>query len=256
MSIQQKEDVEGKVYLVGAGPGDPELITVKGLRILAKADVLIYDRLSSPQLLAEVPDDCEKIYVGKAAANHALPQDEINELIYQKALAGGNIVRLKGGDPYVFGRGGEEILYLMERGILAEVIPGITSAIAGPASAGIPVTHRDWVSSFHVFTGNFRDSQRALDFPVLAALNGTLIFLMGLGNLPYIVQGLLQEGKDGKIPAAIISNATMDNQKSVYGTLAELPAMAEAEGIISPAITIIGDVVNCRAMLEKKINFK
>ena len=175
--------MNGKVYLIGAGPGDYGLITLKGLQLIETADVLVYDRLINENLIYRTPAHCEKIYVGKQAANHAMPQDQINETLYQKAKEGKTVVRLKGGDPYVFGRGGEEGIYLVERGIPVEIVPGITSSIAGPCYAGIPVTHRDWASSFHVFTGNFKDEIRGLNFANIAELEGTLVFLMGFGNL-------------------------------------------------------------------------
>ncbi|MCX4265433.1 MAG: uroporphyrinogen-III C-methyltransferase, partial [Firmicutes bacterium] len=221
MSAKDNMQKQGRVWLVGAGPGDFGLITVKGLAAIEQAQVLVYDRLINDALLEHAPDDCEKIYVGKQAANHALPQPQINELLYQKASQGRRVVRLKGGDPYVFGRGGEEGLYLVERGIPVEVIPGITSSIAGPAYAGIPVTHRECASSFHVFTGNFKDDERGLDFANLAALEGTLIFLMGFANLNYITQGLLAAGKAADTPAAVISQSTTNRQHTAVGTLSD-----------------------------------
>lgn len=244
------EQKPGKVYLVGAGPGDFGLITLKGLKAIEQADVLVYDRLINANLIYRAPAACEKIYVGKQAANHALPQDQINELLYQKAAAGQTVVRLKGGDPYVFGRGGEEGIYLVERGIPAEVIPGVTSCIAGPAYAGIPVTHRGCASSFHVFTGNFKDRLRGLNFPNLAALEGTLIFLMGFGNLPYITQGLIDAGKPASTPAAVISHATTGAQQTVCGTLADIEQKVKNAGLAPPAITVVGGVVKCRGHLN------
>lgn len=240
----------GKVYLVGAGPGDFGLITLKGLEAIQQAEVLVYDRLINENLLYRAPESTEKIYVGKQAANHALPQDQINELLYQKALSGKTVVRLKGGDPYVFGRGGEEGIYLAERGVPVEVVPGITSSIAGPAYAGIPVTHRDWASSFHVFTGNFKDEVRGLNFPNLAELEGTLIFLMGFGNLPYITQGLLGAGKPAATPVAVVSHATTNRQQTVTGTLSDIEQKVREAGLTPPAITIVGSVVNCREQLN------
>lgn len=241
---------QGFVWLVGAGPGDFGLITLNGLEAIQQAEVLVYDRLINEDLIAEAPEDCEKIYVGKQAANHALPQPQINELLYQKAAAGKRVVRLKGGDPYVFGRGGEEGLYLAERGIAFEVVPGITSSIAGPAYAGIPVTHRECASSFHVFTGNFKDDERGLDFANLARLEGTLIFLMGFANLNYITQGLLAAGKAADTPAAVISQAATPRQRTAVGTLSDIEAKVAAAGLTSPAITVIGQVVNCRSQLN------
>lgn len=246
----QNKRSRGYVWLVGAGPGDFGLITLKGLAAIAQAEVLVYDRLINSNLIDRAPAGCEKIYVGKQAANHALPQPQINELLYQKAAAGKRVVRLKGGDPYVFGRGGEEGLYLAERGIPFEEVPGITSSIAGPAYAGIPVTHRECASSFHVFTGNFKDEERGLDFANLARLEGTLIFLMGFANLNYITQGLLAAGKPAGTPAAVISQATTQRQRTAVGTLADIEEHCAAAKLSSPAITVIGEVVNCRPQLN------
>lgn len=240
----------GKVYLIGAGPGDYGLITLKGLEAIEIADVLVYDRLINDNLIYRAPAHCERIYVGKQAANHALPQDQINELLYQKAAEGKTVVRLKGGDPYVFGRGGEEGIYLVERNIEVEIVPGITSSIAGPCYAGIPVTHRDWASSFHVFTGNFKDEIRGLNFKNLAELEGTLIFLMGFSNLDYITQGLMAAGKDQHTPVAVVSNATTPRQKTAVGDLTDIQEKVKAGKLVSPAITIIGNVVKCREYLN------
>lgn len=242
--------MSGKVFLVGAGPGDYGLITLKGLNTIEIADVLVYDRLINENLIYRAPKHCEKIYVGKQAANHALPQDQINELLYQKASEGKTVVRLKGGDPYVFGRGGEEGIYLVERDIPVEIIPGITSSISGPCYAGIPVTHRDWASSFHVFTGNFKDEVRGLNFPNLAELEGTLIFLMGFGNLNYITQGLMKAGKDKDTPVAVISKATTHQQKTAIGTLETIEQVCKDEKLVPPAITLVGNVVKCREYLN------
>lgn len=243
--------MSGKVFLVGAGPGEYGLITMKGFHAIEIADVLVYDRLINDNLLYHAPADCEKIYVGKQAANHALPQDQINALLYEKAAAGKTVVRLKGGDPYVFGRGGEEGIYLVDRGIPVEVIPGITSSIAGPCYAGIPVTHRDMASSFHVFTGNFKDAERGLAFQNIAQLEGTLVFLMGFRNLGYITQGLIGAGKDPKTPVAMISNATTRQQRTAVGTLETIERICQEMQMAAPAITLVGDVVACR----EKLNF-
>jgi uroporphyrinogen III methyltransferase/synthase len=240
----------GKVFLVGAGPGDYGLITLKGIEAIEIADVLVYDRLINDNLIYRAPAHCERIYVGKQAANHALPQDQINELLYQKAAEGKTVVRLKGGDPYVFGRGGEEGIYLVERNIDVETVPGITSSIAGPCYAGIPVTHRDWASSFHVFTGNFKDEIRGLNFKNLAELEGTLIFLMGFSNLDYITEGLMSAGKDKHTPVAVVSNATTTRQKTAVGDLTNIQEKVKEGKLVSPAIPLIGDVVKCREYLN------
>lgn len=242
--------MSGKVYLIGAGPGDYGLITLKGMELIETADVLVYDRLINENLIYRTPSHCEKIYVGKQAANHAMPQDQINEVLYQKAKEGKTVVRLKGGDPYVFGRGGEEGIYLVERNIPVEIVPGITSSIAGPCYAGIPVTHRDWASSFHVFTGNFKDEIRGLDFDNLANLEGTMMFLMGFSNLNYITQGLIKAGKDKDTPVAIISKATTRQQKTVTGTLETIEQICAEAKMVTPAITVVGNVVKCREYLN------
>ncbi len=242
--------MKNKVYLVGAGPGDYGLVTVKAMSLIEGAEVLVYDRLINETLIDRAPVSCEKIFVGKAAANHALPQDEINALLYEKAATGKNVVRLKGGDPYVFGRGGEEGIYLKERGIDVEVVPGITSAVAGPCYAGIPVTHRDCASSFHVFTGNFKDEVHGLDFEIIAKVEGTLIFLMGFANLPYIVSGLKKAGKDPFTPVAVISNGTTKRQKTAVGSLTDIEEKVAAAKLTTPALTIVGDVVKCREQLN------
>ena len=179
-----------------------------------------------------------------------MPQDQINETLYQKAKEGKTVVRLKGGDPYVFGRGGEEGIYLAERGIPVEIVPGITSSIAGPCYAGIPVTHRDWASSFHVFTGNFKDEIRGLNFKNIAELEGTLVFLMGFGNLDYITEGLIGAGKDPETPMAVISHATTRRQKTAVGTIATIRKICEEEQLTPPAISLVGDVVKCREYLN------
>lgn len=238
------KDKDSIVYLVGAGPGDPSLITQKGLKLIKSCDVLIYDRLISEDFLMEVKADCEKIYVGKTVGNHTFRQDEINEIIIKKALEHKTIVRLKGGDPFVFGRGGEEILALENHKIAYEVVPGVTSAIAAASYAGIPVTHRGLSGSFHVITGHTakQDVQTDEDFEVLSKLKGTLIFLMGMGNLELIVQKLLFHGKDALTPVAIISNGTTKHQYTVRGTLDNIVQKAMEGKVIAPASIVIGEV--------------
>uniref|UniRef100_UPI000ABB2BE2 uroporphyrinogen-III C-methyltransferase n=1 Tax=Clostridium sp. NkU-1 TaxID=1095009 RepID=UPI000ABB2BE2 len=214
----------GVVYLVGAGPGDPGLITEKGLSRLRICDAVVYDALLSPRLLDEVPDQCLKIHVGKRAGHHSMKQEEINQLLVELAGEGLSVVRLKGGDPFVFGRGGEEIMALSEAGIPYEVISGVTSAVAALASAGIPVTHRAVSRSFHVMTGHTLSGEGTLpaDFDEFARLSGTLVFLMGLGNLSLIVKGLLNQGKPGETPAAVIQNGTLPGERTVRGTLKDI----------------------------------
>lgn len=235
---------KGIVHLVGAGPGDPELLTLKGETRLKECDVLIYDRLASESLLDLAPRECEKIYVGKGTGNHSSSQEEINRIIVAKALEGKRVVRLKGGDPYVFGRGGEEVLALQEAGIPYEVIPGITSAIAAAAYAGIPVTHRGISQSFHVITGHTEDGDNQLtdNYETLAKLEGTLVFLMGMGNLSRIITELCKYGKDRSTPAAVISNGTTGKQKAVRGTLYDIESKVARNNLKAPAVIIIGQV--------------
>lgn len=235
----------GKVYLIGAGPGDPELITVKGLRCLRLADVVLYDRLISPELLQEARSDAKLVYVGKGPGCHTMPQEQINATLTSYALQGYTVARLKGGDPFVFGRGGEEALTLAEAHIPFEIIPGITSAIAVPAYAGIPVTHRDYTTSFTVVTGHEGNSASpAVNWEALAALGGTLIVLMGVNALPKFTQRLIVAGLDTSTPAAIIQDGTTTEQRIVKGTVATIADLAIQAGLSAPALTVIGAVVN------------
>ncbi len=233
----------GKVYLVGAGPGDAGLITVKGLEKLKECDAVVYDRLSSEELLGFVKEDCTKIYVGKQAGCHYKKQEEINAILVECAKNHKIVVRLKGGDPFVFGRGGEEIEALTAQGIPYEVIPGITSSVAVPECAGIPVTHRGISRSFHVITGHTKTSVGSpdYDYDILAGLEGTLVFLMGLSNLPEIAERLIQAGKSAVTPAAVISEGTTMYQKVVRGTLSDIAEKVKKAELISPAIIVIGD---------------
>ena len=241
----------GRVILVGAGPGDPGLITVKGLERIKIADVLVYDRLVDKHLFSEIKEDCEMIYVGKAASDHTMEQDKINELLYLRAKSGKNVVRLKGGDPYVFGRGGEEAEYLAGQGVEVEVVPGITSALAGPAYAGIPLTHRDIASSFHVITAHRKKGEiDTVDYPALARLSGTLVFLMGLSNLEKIQTGLLENGMKKETPVAVISQATTPKQKTVVSTLEGILEAIKKDPVLPPALVVAGDVVNLRESLS------
>ncbi len=237
-----KTDKTGAVYLVGAGPGDPELITVKGMIRLNGCDTVVYDSLSSDRLL-ELAPRAEKIFVGKRAGCHSMKQEEINELLVKLGREGRTVVRLKGGDPFVFGRGGEEVQALQKAGIPYEVISGVTSAVAVPASAGIPVTHRAVSRSFHVMTGHTLSEEGTLppDFPEFARLSGTLVFLMGLGNLHPIVSGLMEAGKPADTPAAVIENGTLPQERFVKGTLKTIEALAEKAGIGTPAIIVVGE---------------
>ncbi|BDY13648.1 uroporphyrinogen-III C-methyltransferase [Hydrogenimonas cancrithermarum] len=241
----------GKVYLTGAGPGDIDLLTVKALRVVREADVIIYDRLANPDILKEAKDGCEFVYVGKADGRHTLPQDQINEVIYQNALKYDNVVRLKGGDPLVFGRGGEEAKYLKERGIAFEFIPGVTSAISVPAYAGIPVTHRGVAVSFKVVTGHEAPNKEhsQVDWESMKA-DETIVFLMGLHNLGNIAKNLIRIGRSEDTPCAVISKGTTPEQKSVTGTLADIHAKVKAAGIKTPALIVVGKVVELKKDLE------
>ena len=234
----------GKVWLVGAGPGDPGLMTVKGMQCLRQADAVVYDRLVNPLLLQETAAGCLLIDVGKRADHHPIPQDRINAILIEQAGLGRNVVRLKGGDPFVFGRGGEEAEALVKSGISCEVIPGITSAIGGLARAGIPVTHRDFASSFHVITGHLRDGKDPHDWQLLAQLEGTLVILMGMSRLAEICRQLMRHGRDADTPAAVVMNASHPDQRMVLATLATLARQSEQAGLRAPALIVIGAVAS------------
>ncbi len=231
----------GRVYLTGAGPGALELLTIKALRVIRKADVIIYDRLANPEILSEAKDGCEFIYVGKADSHHTLPQDEINELIYQASLKYDIVVRLKGGDPLVFGRGGEEGIYLKQRGVKFEFIPGITSAIAVPEYAGIPVTHRGITVSFRVVTGHEASKNKSQIPWENYKSDDTIIFLMGLHRLKHITEKLLEIGKPKDFPIAVISKGTWAEEKTVIGTLSNI--YEKAKDLPTPALIVVGKVV-------------
>jgi uroporphyrin-III C-methyltransferase len=241
----------GRVYLVGAGPGDPDLLTVKALRLLGEADVIVYDRLVSDEILALVPEGVSRIFVGKAAGNHVLPQDEINRIIVKLALAGHNVVRLKGGDPFIFGRGGEEALRLAELGIPFEVVPGITAAVACAAYAGIPVTHRGLASGVQLVAGHCRGkTPLELNWQTLADPELTLVFYMGLANLSEIRAGLLAAGRAGATPVAVVAEGTKLSQRRLITTLDRIPDDVAAAGIVPPAVVIMGEVVTLSAKLD------
>jgi uroporphyrinogen III methyltransferase/synthase len=244
--------MKAKVYLVGAGPGDPGLITVQGKACIQKADVIIYDYLASPALLKYAGKSAERIYVGKKGGDHTLSQDEINALIVEKAKSGGIICRLKGGDPYIFGRGGEEAEVLFKAGIPFEIVPGVTSAIAAAAYAGIPLTHRKLTSTLAFVTGH-EDPEKAetgINWSSLAAGIGTLVFFMGVKNLPNITKSLIAHGKPPQTPVALIRWGTTPRQQTVSGTLETIVEKARAAGLKAPAIIVVGDVVNLRPSLK------
>ncbi len=242
---------QGIVYLVGAGPGDPRLITVRGLEILRASDVVVYDRLVNPALLEEAPARAERIPVGKRPGRHSISQEAINALLIARARAGLTVTRLKGGDPFVFGRGGEECEALHAAGVRFEVVPGVTSAIAVPALAGIPVTHRRHASAFAVVTGHQCDSASTVDWEALARMP-TLVVLMGLRALAEIARTLLAHGAHPSTPAAVVSRGTMPDERTVTGTLATIAGRAEDAALEPPAILIVGDVVRVRETLRAR----
>ena len=250
MTVDQKE--AGKIFLVGAGPGDPELITLKGKNCLGQADVILFDHLANPALLKHAPSHAERIYVGRRNRGSYENQEEINRLLVTKAREGKCVVRLKGGDPFVFGRGGEEAEFMADAGLPFEIVPGVSSAVAAPAYAGIPVTHRTLASTVAFVTGHEDPdkSETALEWPRLASSDGTLVFLMGMKNLPNIVQRLLREGKDPGTPVALIRWGTYTRQRTVVGTLADIVERAQEEGIEPPTVIVIGRVVGLRAKLN------
>lgn len=233
----------GTVYLVGAGPGDAELITCKGLRLIQQADVIVYDRLIPHSLLDEAKVGAELIDAGKAPTKHRLSQDDINESIVRKALADKNVVRLKGGDPLVFGRGSEEALICAQYGIRFEIVPGISSSYAVPAYAGIPLTHREVSRSFTVISGHSADG---IDYEALVRLGGTLVILMGVKSLPVLTARLISAGLSADTPTATIEWGATDAQRVVEGTASTIAERVNSENIQSPAITVIGDVVSLR----------
>ncbi len=235
----------GKVYLVGSGPGDPELLTIKAKRLIENAEVVLYDQLPGKAILGMLPEDAEKIDVGKYAGNHKLSQWQINELLVKRAKDGKIVVRLKGGDPYLFGRGGEEAQALAREGIEVEVVPGITSAIAVPTYAGIPVTHRDYASMVTFITGHEDPTKEetAIDWELLARFEGTLVILMGVSMLERNVRELIKHGKSVYTPVAVIERGTQPDQRVTIGTLADIVGLCKQRKVKAPAITVIGDVV-------------
>lgn len=239
----------GKVFLVGGGPGDPDLLTLKAARLLAQADTVVYDNLVSAAVLEHAHEQAERIYVGKKAGNHSLPQIDINSLLIELARKGKCVVRLKGGDPYIFGRGGEEAEALWEAGIPFEVVPGVTAAAGAAAYAGIPLTHRDHAQSCFLVTGHLKDESCDLDWPTLARPGQTLVIYMGLTSLPEISRQLITHGMPAETPAACIRRASLPEQKTITGTIADLPQIVHAEGIKPPALLIIGKVVSLHEKL-------
>lgn len=241
---------QGEVYLVGAGPGDPELLTFKALRLMQQADVVVYDRLVSKDILEMVRRDAEKIYVGKAASNHTVPQQQINQILADEAQKGKRVVRLKGGDPFIFGRGGEELETLIQYDIPFQVVPGITAASGTSSYAGIPLTHRDHAQSVVFATGHLKDDSIDLDWPALVQKRQTLVFYMGLTGLEVICRQLKNHGMSANMPIALVQSATTAEQKVVTGTLDSILSEVEKAGIVPPALIIVGTVVSLHQQLN------
>ena len=235
----------GKVYLVGAGPGDPKLLTVKAVELLKEADVVIYDRLVGESILDLAPEKAEKIYVGKRTGKHEVPQDMITELIIEKAQTGVKVVRLKGGDPFVFGRGGEEAEALVEKGIEFEVVPGVSSAVAAPMYAGIPLTHRDYAASVAIITGHRSgEAEHVIDWAKIAGSVDTMVILMGVESLQAIAKKLVDGGLNTDTPTAVIESGTLKQQRTIIGKIGTIAKVAEEKRVKPPAVIVIGEVVN------------
>lgn len=241
----------GKVILVGAGPGDPGLLTLRGREALEQADVVVHDRLVGSGVMELIPPGCRLVDVGKNAGHHPVPQQAINQILVDLALEGHRVVRLKGGDSFLFGRGGEELEALVQHGIPFEVVPGITSALAAPCYAGIPVTHRDYCSSLHIITGHKKsDGQLDLDYDALVRLDGTLVFLMSVGSIPHIAQGLLRAGMDPAMPAAVVENGTRPQQRSFTASVGTIAQVVQAQQVQSPAVILVGRVAALSAQFD------
>ncbi|WP_328702651.1 uroporphyrinogen-III C-methyltransferase [Alicyclobacillus suci] len=240
----------GRVYLIGAGPGDPGLLTLNGKAALEAADVVVYDRLVAEELLDFARPGAQLIYVGKAPHHHTLAQRDIDALLVEKAQAGHTVARLKGGDPFIFGRGAEEAEALRNHGIPYEIVPGVSSVVAAPAYAGIPLTHRAIASGFHVVTGHECLHSTGTPWAAIAASNQTLVILMGMGHLRDIARRLIAHGRPAHTPTAVVHMGTTDQQVTVVGALADIADRVEARGLTSPAVIIVGDVVQLHAQLD------
>lgn len=242
-ALSDQIEVRGEVFLVGAGPGDPDLLTLKALRLMQEADVVLYDRLVSTEILQRIRPDAEKIHVGKARANHSVPQEQINEMLVRLALQGKKVLRLKGGDPFIFGRGGEEIDLLAEFQIPFQVVPGITAASGCACYAGIPLTHRDCSQSVRFVAGHLKNDVLDLDWPELAKENQTVVFYMGLVGLEMICAQLISHGMSSDMPIALVQQGTTANQKVLTGTLKTMPGIVKSSEVKAPTIIIVGRVV-------------
>ena len=247
--LNETKKLQGFVSLVGAGPGDPELLTLRALRVMQRANVVLYDHLVAPALVDLARRDAERIYVGKEKDNHALAQDEINALMVRLALAGKRVVRLKGGDPFIFGRGGEEIDSLAAQGIAFEVVPGVTAAAGAASYAGIPLTHRDYAHACVFVTGHLKDGAAQLDWASLVRPRQTIVVYMGVSGLAAICAGLVEHGLAATTPGALVEKATLPGQRVIEGNLASLPSVATAQGARPPALLIVGEVVRLRSRL-------
>ena len=250
LSKGQDENPVGEVYLVGAGPGDPDLLTFKAVRLMQQADVMVYDRLVSKPILDMANKNAERLYVGKEKDNHAVPQDKINDLLVELALQGKRVLRLKGGDPFIFGRGGEEIEKLAENNVPFQVVPAVTAASGCSAYAGIPLTHRDYAQSVTFATGHLKDGSINLNWDQLTQKNHTIVFYMGLTGMSVISEQLQAHGMSGDMPAALIEQGTTRNQRVHIGTVATLPQLVIDSGVRAPTLTIIGEVVKLHDKLH------